>query len=123
MLSANAYQQYWQNSVMTAQPEELTLMLFEGLVKFIKKAKMMLMQGKMQDTHDAIMRAEDIISELNDSLNMDYELSASLRPIYDFMKERLIQANFKKDIEKLDEVLELAEGFRDTWKEAMPKMR
>lgn len=123
MLNANPYQQYRQNSVMTAPPEELTLMLYEGLVKFIKRAKMMMMQGKIQETHDAIMRAEDIVSELNVSLNMEYELSKSLRALYDFVQERLIQANIKKDAAGLDDVLGLAEEFRDAWKEAMPNMR
>ncbi|EOD00378.1 flagellar export chaperone FliS [Caldisalinibacter kiritimatiensis] len=119
MAMKNPYSQYQQNSVMTASPEELTLMLYNGAVKFIKQGKVFLEQKDMEKAHNSIVRAQDIISELNITLNMDYEISKNLRSLYTFILERLMDANIKKDIKILDEVLPLVEELRDTWKEAM----
>lgn len=115
----NPYSQYQQNSIMTAAPEELTLMLYNGAVKFIKQGKASIEEKDLQKAHNSIVRAQDIISELNITLNMDYEISHNLRSLYTFILERLMQANIKKDVTILDEVLPLVEELRDTWKEAM----
>ncbi len=121
--SYNGYQKYQQNSVMTAAPEELTLMLYNGAIKFIKQAKIFMEQKQVEKTHNAIVRAQDIITELNITLNMDYEISKNLRSLYDFMLTRLTDANINKDIKILDEVLPLLEELRDTWQEAMKKAK
>ncbi|RKD32340.1 flagellar export chaperone FliS [Thermohalobacter berrensis] len=119
MVMNNAYQQYQQNSIMTASPEELTLMLYNGAIKFIKQGKIFIEQNNMEKANNSIIRAQDIISELNITLNMDYEISKNLRSLYTFILDRLMQANIKKDISILDEVLPLIEELRDTWQEAM----
>ena len=61
----------------------------------------------------------DIISELNGTLNMDYEVSNDLRSLYTFIKSRLIDANIEKDMDIIDEIIPIMEDMRDTWKEAM----
>ncbi|RKD23703.1 flagellar export chaperone FliS [Caminicella sporogenes] len=104
---------------MTAPPEELTYMLYDGIVKFLKKAKIYMEQKDFEGINDSLKRAQDIITELNITLNMDYEISKNLRSLYDFMLRRLIDANIKKESSIVDEVLDLAVDLRDTWKEAV----
>lgn len=119
MTPNNAYNQYKENSVFTASPEELTLMLYNGLIKFI-----MLSQKAMEDkdfpkAHENIIRSEDIVQEFISSLDMRYEVSQSMMLMYDYMYRRLMEANTKKDKEILNEVLGFAKELRDTWAQAM----
>lgn len=119
----NMYQQYQQNSIMTASPEELTLMLYNGAIKFINLGKLHIENKEIEKANNAIKRAQDIIAELNNTLDMNYEISHNLGSIYTFILEKLLDANIKKDISFLDEVLPLIEEIRDTWKEAMKEAR
>lgn len=114
---------YLEQKVLAAKPEELTFMLFEGTVKFIKKAKIFNAEKNVEKTHQMIMRAEAIITELRSTLDMKYEVSEQLDNMYEYMNRRLGDANMQKSNEILDEVLELAEDLMNTWKEAMPNMR
>ncbi|QEK11329.1 flagellar export chaperone FliS [Crassaminicella thermophila] len=111
--------QYKQNNIMTAPPQELTLMLYNGAVKFVNQAILFIEQKNIQKSHEAIIRANDIITELNATLDMKYEVSKGLRAIYDFISEKLVDANIKKDKGILEEVLPLITELRDTWKQAM----
>lgn len=119
MVTSNAYDTYKQNSIFTASPEELTLMLYNGLVKFIMLAQKAIEDKDVQKAHENIIRAEDILMEFKATLDMQYELSHGLALLYDYMLERLFEANMKKDKEILDEVLHFAKDLRDTWAQAM----
>ncbi|KNF09638.1 flagellar protein FliS [Gottschalkia purinilytica] len=123
MAISNPYQKYQQNSIVTASPEQLTLMLYDGAIKFMNMAKLYMEEKNIQETHNSIMRAQDIINELNITLNMNYGISKNLRSLYTYILEKLIDANLKKDYSILDEVISLVEDLRDTWKEAMQKNR
>lgn len=122
-MSYNALNQYKQNTVFTATSEELTLMLYDGAIKFVNIGKLNIENKDTVKAHEALMRAQDIIIELNASLNMDYEISNNLRSIYDFIMERLVDGNIQKDIAPLDEALELLQELRDTWKDAMREVK
>jgi flagellar protein FliS len=119
----NPYAQYKQNMAMTAPPQELTLMLYDGAIKFIKQAIMYTQEKKYDKASHFNVRAQDIISELNTTLDMQYEISHNLRSLYDYMMRRLVEANIKKDANILDEVLGFVTELRDTWKEAMKLAR
>lgn len=119
MALGNPYAKYQQNSVMTASPQELTLMLYNGAIKFINQGKLYIEKRNFEKAHNSIIRAQDIISELNITLNMDIELSNNLRNLYEFIIKRLMDANINKDNFILDEILPLVEELRDTWSEAM----
>ncbi len=110
---------YMEQKIMHAKPEELTLMLYDGIVKFLKQAKLFMEQRDIEKTSNALIRAQDIIDELNITLNMDYEVSQNLRSLYVFMNTQLAEANAKKDKGIIDGVLNLVTELRDTWKEAM----
>lgn len=111
--------EYLEQRIMGAKPEELTLMLYDGILKFLKQAKLYMDQSNIEKTSNAILRAEDIIDELNVTLNMDYDVSHNLRELYVFMNTQLVEANMNKDQGIVDDVLELATDLRDTWKEAI----
>lgn len=123
MVPQNPYQKYQHNSVMSASPEELTLMLFNGGVKFIRQGIDSIENKQLESAHKAIIRAQEIYAHLNDTLNGNVEISANLAGLYDFMLSHLAQANIKKDTAMLRQALELAEELRDTWQEAMQKAR
>lgn len=115
----NPYAQYKQNTIFTAPPEELTLMLYDGAIKFINQASLYMQEKKYDKSSNASIRAQDIITELNTTLDMQYEISKNLRSLYDYMLRRMIEANVKKDVAIFDEVLGLVSELRDAWKEAM----
>lgn len=110
---------YLEHKVMSAKPHELTYMLYEGLVRFIKTARVYNEQANIEKTSESLLKAQAIIVELQSTLNMDYEISTQLDALYDFMYERLVEANLKKVDDPMAEALEIAEQMKDTWKEAM----
>lgn len=115
----NPYAKYKQQSINTATPEELTLMLYDGCIKFINIAKIAIEEKDYQTAHKNIIKTEDIITEFIVTLNMDYEISKNLKELYVFYYNLLVEANLKKDIEMLDQVKEFVIEMRNTWKEAM----
>lgn len=118
-MNNNVYNQYRENSIYTASPEELTLMLYNGLVKFIMKAQYEISKGNMEGANENILKSQAIVTELMSTLDKQYEVASSLELMYDYMKRRLIEANVKKSNEILNEVLSYAKELRDTWEQAM----
>lgn len=123
MTLANPYQTYQKQAVSTSKPEDLTYMLYQGLVKFIRLSKQGLQNNQLEDGHRYNLRAQDIISELMVTLKDGYSVSESLRALYDYMKSRLIEANLKKDMAILDEVESFAVELTETWQEAMKQTK
>lgn len=113
------YQAYQQNSVQTASPGELTLMLYNGCLKFIKLAKRAIDNEDVENKNLNIQKAQKIIQELMVTLNPEYEISKQMMPLYEYMHYQLIQANTKNDSALLTEVEGLVVEFRDTWKEVI----
>lgn len=122
-MTYSALNQYKQNTVFTATPEELTLMLYDGAIKFMNIGKYNIENKDMEKSHGALIRAQDIILELKLSLNKDYEISDNLDTLYDFVMEKLLDANINKKAEPIDEALEIITEIRDTWKEAMKSVK
>jgi len=119
MIAYNAYNQYRENSIFTASPEELTLMLYNGLVKFIMRGIDSIEKKNIEDANTNIIKAQNIVSEFMNTLDMSYEISDGLYAIYDYMLRRLIDANISKNKEILEEILGFAKALRDTWEQAM----
>ncbi|MBT2643569.1 flagellar export chaperone FliS [Bacillus sp. ISL-41] len=115
----NPYQSYQQSSVNTASPGELTLMLYNGCLKFINLAKQGIQSKDIQAKNLNIQKAQNIVQELMVTLNMDLEVSQNMMSLYDFMNRRLIDANIKNDLGALEEVEGLVTEFRDTWKQVI----
>lgn len=119
MTQANGYNAYAQNKVMTASPAELTLMLYEGAIKFCNIAVVAIEQKDFEKANTNIQKAERIIGEFQATLNFKYAVAKDFDNVYRYLMERLIQANLKKDTEILEEVLKHLRTMRDTWKEVM----
>ena len=119
MTQANGYNAYAQNKVMTASPAELTLMLYEGAIKFCNIAVVAIEQKDYAKANTNIQKAERIIGEFQATLNFKYAVAKDFDNVYRYLMERLIQANMKKDTEILEEVLKHLRTMRDTWKEVM----
>ncbi len=119
MFANNGYNQYKSNSINTATPEELTLMLYNGLIKFIMQAQVAVDDNCIEKANNGIVRAQAIITEFQSTLDMNYEVAQNLELLYDYMYRRLIEANLKKDKDILEEVLGMAKELRDTWAQAM----
>jgi len=115
----NPYQSYQQNSVMTASPQELTLMLYNGCLKFIRLAKKAMTEKKFEEKNKNMIKAQNIVQELHVTLNPEMEISKSMGQLYEYMYNRLIEANLKNDLETLEEVEGYVVEFRDAWKQAM----
>lgn len=119
----NPYQQYKENAILTASPEELVLMLYNGIIRFIEEAKGTIEKKDYMAANNSIQRAQDIITELMLTLDMNYDISKNLYSLYDYMLRRLIDANVKKDVTILEEVKGFAIELRDTWSVALNKVR
>ncbi|MGE7752369.1 flagellar export chaperone FliS [Lysinibacillus fusiformis] len=116
LTAQNAYK---QNSVTTASPGELTLMLYNGCLKFLNKAKQAIQEKNIQEKNTNLQKAQAIISELMSTLNMDIEISKQMLPLYEYMNHRLVEANIQNDVAIIEEVEGLVTEFRDTWKEVI----
>ena len=119
----DAYNQYKKNSVQTATPEEQTLMLYNGLVKFLMQAQMAVNENEIEKAGNCIIKTQDIVSEFRCTLDMKYDISHQLEQLYDYMYRRLVDANIKKDMDIIEEVLVFAKELRDTWEKAMKVAR
>ncbi|MCM1327503.1 MAG: flagellar export chaperone FliS [Bacteroidales bacterium] len=119
MALPNAYAQYNNSKILTATPAELTLMLYEGAIKFCNVAEVAIEQKNIAKAHDNIMRTQRIIDYLRQTLDMKYPVAQDFERIYVYLSDRLVQANLKKDNEILEEVLMHLRSVRDTWKEVM----
>lgn len=101
----------------TATPVDLVIMLYDGCVKQLKLAKIHHESNALDKTGDCISKAQDIILELVRSLNMNIPMSNDLLALYEFMINELVQANLRKDMDRLDPVIEMMGSLSDGWKQ------
>lgn len=119
MSMGNPYQSYQQNTVTTASPGELTLMLYNGCLKFMNLARKAIQEKNIEAKNINLLKAQKIVQELMVTLNMDYAVSKNMMSLYDYINRRLIEVNMKNDLDILTEVEGYVTEFRDTWKEAV----
>ena len=115
----NPYEEYQRNKILTASPAEITLMLYEGAIKFCNIAVMAIEQNDMEKAHTNIMKTQRIIEEFRNTLDRKYQVAEEFDKIYVYVLQRLFDANIKKDKEILEEVNTHLRSLRDTWKEVM----
>lgn len=119
MAVKNPYNTYQNNTVNTASPGELTLMLYNGCLKFMQLAKKGIEEKNIEQKNLNIQKAQNIVSELMVTLNMDVEVSKNIMRLYEFIHRRLVEANIKNDLNALTEAEALIVDFRDTWKQVI----
>lgn len=118
-MNSNVALAYKNNSISTASAGDLTLLLYEGAIKFCNIALMALEKKDMDKAHTNIVKAQNIIIEFRSTLNFDYPVAKDFDLAYDCIYERLLMANIKKDSVLLEEALGFIRDMRDTWKEVM----
>ena len=114
-----AAMQYQKNAVQTASPAKLTLMLYDGAVKFANIAIEALQEGDLEKAHQNIIKVQKIIVEFRSTLDMKYPVAKDFDVVYDYIYRRLVEANMKKDEAIMEEALKYIKEMRDTWKEVM----
>ena len=115
----NPYEQYQRNKILTATPAEVTLMLYEGAIKFCNIAIMAIEQKDIEKAHVNIRKTQRIIEEFRNTLDRKYPVAEEFDKIYVYVLRRLFEANIRKDKEILEEVNVHLRTLRDTWKEVM----
>lgn len=120
----NAYNVYKNNSVNYASKDQLLLMLVDGAVKFAKLSRQAIIDKDIQKAHNSLIKTQEIFIELMVSLDMEQaEWTKELMQIYSFIKDKLIEANMKKDVKIMDEILPLIEEVRDMWYETYKRAK
>lgn len=115
----NPYAKYQDSKILTASPAELTLMLYDGVIKFVNIAIAAIDEKNYEKANNNIIKAERIIDHLSATLNDKYPVSKDFENIYGCIMQALIQGNIKKSKEELERALEYTRMIRDTWKEVM----
>lgn len=117
-LAQNPYARYKEQAISTATPEKLIIMLFDGAIKFSGQARKAIEEKDIPKANEFLIRCQDIVSELMNSLNMDFEISRQIYSIYEYINYNFLQANIHKDVKYLDEADHYLKEMRATWIEA-----
>ena len=119
----NEAEQYRQQQLMNAPPEQLTLMLYNGCLRFIEDGLIAVKEKRFEDANTFLQKAQRIISEFRLTLNMDYEISHQLMPLYNYVYDRLVEGNIRSKTEPIEEARTIITELRDAWVGAMRKAR
>ncbi len=118
-INNNPYSQYQNSRILTASPAELTLMLYEGAIKFGNIAIIGMEQKDIEKAHINLKKVQRIVAEFRATLDMKYPVAQDFDRIYVYLERRMTEANLTKDPEIMKEVVEHLRSMRDTWKEVM----
>ena len=119
----NAAEAYKRQQIMTATPEALTLMLYNGCLKFMNEGKEAVEAKQYEQANTSLQKAQQIISEFRITLNMDYEISHQLLPLYNYTYKWLVDGNMQSNPDLIQEAIDIIKELRDAWAQAMKKAR
>lgn len=122
-MATNPYAKYQNSKILTASPAELTLMLYDGAIKFGNIAIAGMQEKDIQKAHTNIVKVQRIIAEFRSSLDRNYAVAQDFDNVYVYLLERLVQANIKKDPEIMEEIVGHLRTMRETWVEVMKKCK
>lgn len=122
-INQQAYAKYGNNKVLTASPRELTLLLYEGAIKFCNIAIIGVEHNDIQKVHTNLKKAQAIIEELRSTLNHKYPVAKDFDKIYEYIYSLLVDANISKKTEDIEAALVEIRGMKDTWKQVMQKTK
>lgn len=123
MALSNPYANYTNSRVMTASPGQLTLMLYDGAIKFCNIALVAIENHQIEKANTNIQKAQRIIEEFRATLNFHYPIAKEFDKVYEYIYRRLVEANIKKDPKILEEALAHIRTMRETWIEVMKKAK
>ncbi len=122
MLKQNGYAQYQNTRIMTASPAELTLMLYEGAIKFGNIAIVAMQNNEPATAHENVVKVEKIIQNFRDTLDRKYPIWEDFEKVYAYLLRRCHEANIAKDPAIMEEVVKHLRSMRDNWKDVMKKV-
>ena len=113
--------QYQKSSIETASREQILIMLYDGAIQFLNKARVAMQNKEIEATNDNLIKAQYIIQEFINSMDREVapQLAENLISLYEYFIRRLIQANMKRQIEPIDEVLKYLKSLKATWEQAI----
>ncbi|NLN46386.1 MAG: flagellar export chaperone FliS [Clostridiaceae bacterium] len=119
----NAYAKYREQSILTAGPGDLVLMLYDGCLKQMRLAKAAIEASDLEKASQSLMKAQDILAALMQGLDLDISLSADLLSLYEFLHHELVMANVNKDASRIAPVEEMVTDLRATWEQVVRESR
>ena len=118
-----AAEAYKRQQIMTATPEALTLMLYNGALRFMNEGIEAMQNKHYEQANISLQKAQNIITEFRLTLKMEYDISKQLMPLYDYVYNGLVEANMKSKPEKVTECMDIIRELRDAWAQAMKTAR
>ncbi len=122
---SDAYSQYKETQILTATPGKLLVMLYDGAINALEKTIELIGDKQFYDkVNSNLIKAQEIIGELLGSLDMEVggEFAKNLQSLYAYMIKRLMEANFEKSVQPVEEVLNYMKELREAWNTASQKM-
>lgn len=114
---------YQEGQTLTVSPGQLVILLYEGALRFLRRARIAIDSGDIEASHQAIRRAQDIIFELDATLDPETgAIATNLHRIYEYCLRRLVEANMLKSVEPIGEVIGYCEVLADAWREAVKQV-
>lgn len=113
--------QYQKSSIETASREQILIMLYDGAIQFLNKAKVAMQNKDYEAIHNNLIGAQNIIQEFINSMDREVapQLAENLISLYEYFLRRLVQANMKRQMEPIDEVLKYLKSLKATWEQAI----
>ena len=113
----NASNEYLRNAVLTASPEHLHLMLYDGAIRFARQGAEGVRQKNWEDAFNGFSRAQKIVLEMLNSLNyeVDEDLCQRMAGLYGFIYQKLVEGSIQRDVKLAQEAVDLLEYQRETW--------
>lgn len=124
-MNARAGEEYLRNAVLTASPEQLQLMLYDGAIRFVNQAREAMQAKDIEQTHNYLTRAQRILVEMQGGLRPEIapDVCKQMASLYNFVYRRLVEANVNKDTVALDEAIQILKHLRETWILLMAKLK
>ncbi|ODA42531.1 flagellar export chaperone FliS [Desulfosporosinus sp. BG] len=119
MLNAQMANVYKNQQVMTSSPAQLTLLLYNGALRFLSECILATEQGNIEKAHHANQRVQAIVHEFVVTLDMSYEISKNWARLYEYTEHCLIQGNIKRDVQQLQQAKHVLQELREAWVGAM----
>lgn len=120
----NGYVQYREQSVLTASPGDLVLMLYDGCIRQLRIARLALSpagnaQPEVEEASQALLKSQDIVGELMQGLDFHYDVAKHLFRVYEYINFQLIQANIRKDCKLIENLEDIMTELRVTWEQVL----
>ncbi|MBF0239969.1 MAG: flagellar export chaperone FliS [SAR324 cluster bacterium] len=113
----STYQAYYKTNVQTSDQLNLIIMLYDGLIRFLKKAEVKIENREYEESHNYLTRSKNIVQELLSTLKMDQggDIAKNLQELYLYCFRRIVEANLKKDPQMVEEVIRIVDNLRQGW--------